>query len=526
MIRHISSLIRSHLLTAAVIIVSAAAGTVSAENNIAVIDPGDTPGEIVAKAANVTPAPRQYAWQKRDFIGFIHFTVNTFTDREWGDGAESPSVFNPTEYDAGQWVRVMKEAGMKAVILTCKHHDGFCLWPSRYTDHSVKSSPWRNGKGDIVRDVSDACRREGLAFGVYISPWDRHEPTYGDSPVYNEHFRNQLRELLTQYGDICEVWFDGACGEGPNGKRQVYDWNSYYSLVRELQPGAVIAIMGPDVRWVGTESGYGRVTEWSVVPVEASDRTSIAAGSQQRDVAGLFIPKDLMDEDLGSREIIAKASTLIWYPAEVNTSIRPGWFYHADQDGKVKTPEKLVDTYFCAAGRNGVFLLNLPPDTRGLIHENDVASLRGMRRILDETFRTNLVTGAAVTSSVTREGTRAEAILDSDPETYWMPALEAPGAVIEVRLDGLKTFDTAMLQENILVGQRVERFALDALLDGAWREITGGTTIGYKRLLRFPETTSGRVRLRILESRTSPAIGTLGLYDSPVAHEQIDAAGR
>ena len=259
----------------ALLILTGACSAPDKASNFVLISPGEPLAAIVAKAARVAPSPAQWAWQEREVIAFAHFGMDTFTDREWGDGKEDPALFNPTAFDARQWARVLKAAGMKMLIVTAKHHDGFCLWPSRYTDHCVRASPWRGGKGDVVAEVAAACAEEGLALGVYLSPWDRNAPSYGDSPRYNEHFRNQLRELLTQYGPIAEVWFDGACGEGPNGKRQEYDWASYYGVIRELQPQAVIAIMGPDVRWVGTESGYGRETEWSVVPANISDASAI-----------------------------------------------------------------------------------------------------------------------------------------------------------------------------------------------------------------------------------------------------------
>ena len=260
--------------------------------------------------------------------------MNTFTDREWGEGTEDPKLFDPTDLDADQWVEAVKAAGIRGLIVTAKHHDGFCLWPSQFTEHSVKSSPWKDGKGDVVGEVAAACRKGGLKFGVYLSPWDRHEPCYGDSPRYNEHFKDQLRELLTDYGEVSEVWFDGACGEGPNGKRQVYDWAGYFALIRELQPKAVISIMGPDARWIGNEAGVTRESEWSVIPVVGFD--DLPDEKNPGGIAHL----DAQAQDLGSLDRIAEVAKqggrLIWYPGQVDVSIRPGWFYHAAEDDKVK----------------------------------------------------------------------------------------------------------------------------------------------------------------------------------------------
>ncbi len=485
------------------------------KTNIVYIDSGDTMTEIVKKAANVTPSARQYAWQQLEFTAFVHFTINTFTNKEWGDGTEYPALFNPTELDADQWAKVCRDAGMKQIIVTAKHHDGFCLWPSKYTEHSVKNSPWRNGKGDVVREVSDACRKAGLKFGIYLSPWDRHEPSYGDSPGYNEHFKNQLRELLTNYGSISEVWFDGACGEGPNGKRQVYDWQGYYKVIRELQPQAVIAIMGPDVRWVGTESGYGRKTEWSVIPAALRDNERTARESQQDLV--YIPPEDRTAEDLGSREKIKQAKKLVWYPSEVDVSIRPGWFYHANQDDRVKTPVKLVDIYYSSVGRNSLLLLNLPPDRRGLIRENDIAGLMEMRRILDATFADNMLNGAVIKASDLRKGHPAVCMVDGKIDTYWTTNKGVESAVIEFILPQVQRFDRLMLQENIRVGQRIERFIVEVETKEGWRKICEGTTVGYKRLLRFPVVKAQKIRLQILQSRASPTLNNLGLYASPAA---------
>src|SRR5579863_4749309 len=344
----------------------------------------DSPADIIRKAAHIVPSPRQLRWQELELTAFFHFGINTFTDREWGDGKEDLSLFNPTRLDARQWVRVAKDAGIRQVILTAKHHDGFCLWPSKYTDHTIAHTPYKNGHGDIVKEFADACHEYGVGMGIYLSPWDRNSPAYGDSAKYNALFLNWLTELLTQYGRVDEVWFDGANGEGPNGKKQVYAFEAWYHLIRRLQPQAVIAIMGPDVRWVGTETGQGRLTEWSVLPVNARQEENIAANSQKDQT---FAPLgDLMNQDLGSRERLMGAKGLIWYPAETDVSIRPGWFYHSREDSLVRSPAGLMDLYFCSVGRNSVLLLNIPPDREGLISAADIRSLKGWRQIMEGTF--------------------------------------------------------------------------------------------------------------------------------------------
>jgi alpha-L-fucosidase len=495
------------------LLVSAAPGRQS--HNVVLIPPGASASEIVRIAAGVTPSQKQLAWQQMEFTGFVHFGINTFYDQEWGKGNEDPARFNPTNFDARQWAQVFQAAGMKLVILTAKHHDGFCLWPSAYTDHSVKNSPWKNGKGDVVREFTDALREVGLKIGLYLSPWDRHEPTYGDSPVYNEHFRNQLRELLTNYGEIDEVWFDGANGEGPNGKRQVYDWQSYYALIRQLQPNAVIAIMGPDVRWVGTESGYGRETEWSVLPNLLSKKyvADEIGGRFEPDRA--FVPRDLTAPDLGSRGKLTGAYSLSWYPSETDVSIRPGWFYHASQDTQVKSPSKLVDIYYSSVGRNSVLLLNVPPDTRGRISDSDVKSLLGMRKILDETFEVNIATGAAIRASSEARGHNAQILVGSHNGDYWTTQGEVDTVSIDLWWDTAKTFDRLLLQEEIELGQRIESFRLEAFISNGWQEIARGSTVGYKRLLRFPTVSAAKARLVIEQSRSNPTLSAFGLYRSP-----------
>ena len=428
----------------------------------------------------VKPTPQQLAWQEAELTMFFHFGMNTFTDREWGDGTEDPRLFNPTELDARQWAHVAREAGFKYLILTAKHHDGFCLWPSQYTEHSVKNSPWRSGKGDVVRELSTACREAGLKFGFYLSPWDRHEPTYGDSPAYNQHFKNQLVELLTQYGEVAEVWFDGANGEGPNGRRQEYDWAGFYGVVRQHQPRALIAICGPDVRWVGNEDGLAPETEWCVQPADPVYH------------AGRHGP--------------------VWWPAECDVSIRPGWFWHAAEDAKVKTLDQLVEIYFRSVGHNSVLLLNVPPDRRGLIAAPDVERLREFQAHRQRAFAVDLARGKPAMASSSRPGAEPKSAVDGNPGTFWSPEGNGTGSWLEINLGSPTRFNVIMTQEQIAEGQRVEQYRVEALTGQGWKEVARGTTIGHKKLDRIPETEASRVRLTIYKSRGALMIRAVGSY--------------
>lgn len=456
--------------------------------------------EKVKIAAHVIPEKKQLDWQKLEMTAFIHFTINTFTNMEWGHGDESPEIFNPTDLNAEQWVKTLKDAGMKMVILTCKHHDGFCLWPTKTTTHSVASSPWKNGKGDVVKEVKEACEKYDMKFGVYLSPWDRNASCYGDSPAYNKFFLKQLKELLTNYGKVDEVWFDGANGEGPNGKKQIYDWGAYYSLINELQPQAVVAVKGEDVRWVGTESGYGRETEWSVTP--------LAPGGREENVA---INKALgiksTTKDLGSRKLLAKADHLFWYPAEVDVSIRPGWFFHEAENSRVKSLDKLVDIYFNSVGKNAVLLLNVPPDTRGLIHEIDVKRLKEFGEYIHNAFSNDLVIGANVSKK------EAKRITDGNIDTYW--DIQDLPATVEINFNENESFNVIMLQEYIKKGQRVELFKVEAFIDGKWQAVCNSTTIGYKKLLRFNKVNTSKIKLTILKARDGALISRIGVFYVP-----------
>lgn len=471
--------------------------------NFVVVDKSMSENDLVKVAANVVPSPQQLRWQRLELTAFFHFGINTFTGREWGEGNEDSQLFNPTAFDARQWVKTCKEAGIKQVILTAKHHDGFCLWPTKFTEHSLKNSPWKDGKGDVVKEVSDACKEMGVGFGIYLSPWDRNNELYG-SEAYNDFFVNQLTELLTQYGRVDEVWFDGANGEGPNGKKQVYDFERWYAHIRKLQPQAVIAVSGPDVRWVGTESGHGREEEWSVVPMGKKNEGN--DGSQTKvDEAPAG---DMRGQVLGSRSQLKDGDALKWYPAETDVSIRPGWFYHESEDMKVKTPEYLKEIYFHSVGRNGVLLLNIPPDKRGLITDYDIAALKAWKEKLNNIFEVNLLKGAKGVGAVKK----IKSLLDGNDATHYSFSMKEKDNEIEMNLDGEKTFNVLMLQENIRIGQRVEKFVLDYWTSGEWKTVTEGTTIGYKRLLEFPTITTTKVRLRILSARLQPALAEIGLY--------------
>jgi alpha-L-fucosidase len=487
---------------------------VPVESNRLLILPGTHPDTIAKMAAHVVPSQRQIIWQELEMTAFVHFGLNTFYDREWGTKEYRAEVFNPSALDARQWAKTIKDAGAKMMIVLAKHHDGFCYWPSEYTDFSVKNSPWKNGKGDLVAEAAAACKEFGLKLGIYLSPWDIQSPIYG-TDEYNTYFKNQLRELLKNYGEVSEVWFDGACGEGPNGKKQIYDWNGYYAVIRELSPNAVIAIMGPDVRWVGTESGYGRETEWSVVPASDNMLEQIASGSQQAETSGVFIPTDEMyQEDLGSREKLKNAKALIWFPSEVDVSIRPGWFYHEKEDSLVKSPEKLVDIYFSSVGRNSMLLMNISPDKRGLIPEKDIQHIRAMKAFLDSTFSENIAANASISSISPNKN--FSTLTDDDNSTFWTTENGTTTAAIEFKFSKEQEFDCVMLQENFRKGQRVEGFEVKAEIDGKFEKIAEGTTIGFKRLLRFNPVVTNHVQFVITAARDCPEISTFGLFKMPV----------
>jgi len=434
------------------------------------------PGGSLARV-RPRPSAAQLAWQREERSLFLHFGVNTFTDREWGDGREDPAIFAPTALDARQWARAARAGGCRSAILTAKHHDGFCLWPTATTRHSVASSPWRGGAGDLVGEFVDACRAEGLAVGLYCSPWDRNAAVYGDSPRYNDFYCDQLTELLTQYGQIAEVWFDGANGEGPNGKRQQYDWPRFFGLVRQLQPDAVMfSDAGPDVRWCGNERGMAGDPNWSTVipaavPFPGASGDDVTAMLQHGDPAGT-----------------------VWRPAETNTSIRPGWFYHPAEDGRVRSVDDLVDLHFTSVGRNSKLLLNVPPDPRGLLHETDVARLRGMDERLSRLFAEDVASGAP---AGWRRGDR--------------------GWEVEVDLGRPVSVGGLRIEESIEQGQTIARHAVLGGSGSAWDVLAQGTTIGYARLHRVAPIAVSRLRVVIEETVAEPAPLRLRAYASEPA---------
>lgn len=451
------------------------------------------------------PHERQIAWQELEYYGFVHFNMNTFSDREWGFGDEKPEQFNPTDLDAKQWARIAKEARMKGLIITAKHHDGFVLWPSAYTAHSVKNSPWRDGKGDLIREFVDACRAEGLKVGIYYSPWDRNHPDYG-KPEYITYMRNQLTELLTNYGELYEIWFDGANGGtgwygGANEERKVdkfsyYDWPTTIELVRKLQPNAMLfSDAGPDVRWVGNEHGFAYETTWSNLM-----RDSVYAGMPE------FSEKWATGQENGTH----------WVPAESDVSIRPGWYYHAYEDHKVKTLPELMEIYYKSIGQNSSLLINFPVDTRGLIHEKDEEAILKLAAKIREDFAVNLAEEASLKSSFGRgKGYEVNNLIDGDFDTYWTTPDGQIEASVELDFGKSVSFNRLLIQEFVNLGQRVKSFSLEKEVNGSWEKIAEGTTIGYKRILRFADTEAQKIRITFLDGKGIPVISEIGVFSAP-----------
>ena len=450
------------------------------------------------------PTARQIAWHKMEMNAFIHFTTNTFTNKEWGFGDESPEVFNPTDFNSDQWLSVLKDAGFKGVILTCKHHDGFCLWPSEYTEHSVKNSPWKEGKGNVVEEVYNSCNKYGLKFGVYLSPWDRNQADYGQ-PSYIEYYRNQLTELFSKYSPIFEMWFDGANGGdgyygGANEKRSIdgknyYNWPKTLEIVRNMEPEVIFfSDGGPDIRWCGNEKGYVGETNWNTISTDT-----------------IYAGKPGVNDLLNS----GSADGNKWIPAEVDVSIRPGWFYHESEDSLVKTADDLFEIYLTSVGRGSNLLLNIPPDRSGRLNQKDVDVLLEWRKILDQTFKNNLAAGAEAKTTERRGRSArfsASNLTDGDPESYWATNDGVNNASIDIILAKPESVNYIIIQEYIPLGQRVSKFKVEAEVQNEWKEIASGTTIGYKRILKTPNIETQKIRITIEDGKACPVLSNIEVY--------------
>ncbi len=444
------------------------------------------------------PHKRQLAWHEMEYYAFVHFGPNTFTGKEWGDGKENPNVYDPTQLDPKQWARVFKQAGMKGVIITAKHHDGFCLWPSKQSNHTVANS---KNPTDVLKALSEACKAEGLKFGVYVSPWDRNHPLYG-TPEYNAAYVETLKEVLGNYGPVFEMWFDGANGEGPNGKKQVYDWAAFHETVRKFQPNAVMfSDAGPDIRWVGNEAGIASDPHWGNL-------------NRNRYVPGTPLYKELGE---GQRE------GNFYVPAECDVSIRPGWFYRSSEDAKVKTPAELEELYYASVGRGSNLLLNVPPDPRGLIADPDIKSLMGLKEILDKTFKRNLAKEAKVEAVGTLEDVKEKplsnpkSVIDGKQGSYWIAKDTVRGELI-LKFPTPVLADVLEIREHLPLGQRVAAFRVQVNPSSAAGEESltiEGKTIGNRRLLRFEPRRVSEIRIAFIDGRGAPAISEVGLYASP-----------
>lgn len=447
------------------------------------------------KPYGAVPNKNQYAWQQMEYYMFIHFGPNTFTDKEWGHGDEDPKVFNPKKLDARQWARTAKNAGMKAIIITAKHHDGFCLWPSKFSTHTVRESAWKDGKGDVLKELSAACKEYGLKFGVYLSPWDRNHPEYG-TPKYNDVFANTLNEVLSNYGSVFEQWFDGANG---GDKKQAYDWPKFYNVVRKNQPQAVIfSDIGPDIRWMGNERGVAGETNWSTLN---TDGFGVGAEAPESKV-------------LNTGDENGK----YWIPAEVDVSIRPGWFYSANTDNQVKTLDQLESIYNTSVGRNSNLLLNVPVNRDGLIHPTDSTRLMEFKKYLDAAYKTDLARSKKVSVSNVRGKDKkftGQNLTDGNNETYWTTDDQVKNAVITIDLGKETELNRIILEEFIKLGQRVKSFSVEYLEGSEFKTLDTQTTIGRKRILVFPTVKTTKIRVNILDANACPVLSSVQLYKAP-----------
>ena len=458
----------------------------------------------------VLPVPNQHQveWQEKELFAFVHFTVNTFTGKEWGYGDENPDIFDPVYFNPDQGAKVLKDAGFKGAILTAKHHDGFCLWPSQFASHSVKNISWMGGKGDVVAGLKDACAKHGLEFGIYLSPWDRNRADYASS-AYIEYYKNQLNELISSYGPIFEIWFDGANGGdgyygGAREMRKIddqvyYNWPQTFKIVRSYNPKTIIrgdARSASDSRWCGNEEGYIGETNWNMVTPDSL----IALGKDKKRLEVLN-----SGDERGN----------VWMPAEVDVSIRPGWFYHESEDSLVKTPDELFDIYLNSIGRGSPLLLNVAPDKRGLIPEPDVQSLLLWKKKIGDAFANNLTIGAKVTVDSYRGKSNQFAavnLTDGNKETYWATDDNIISSSIELEFEKPQQVQYVLIQENIKLGQRVKSFTIEVLQNGQWEQVANATTIGYKRIIRINPVETEKVKINITGAKACPVISNIEIY--------------
>ncbi len=437
------------------------------------------------------PTERQLKWQDNNFYLFVHFGPNTFTNLEWGKGSEQEAVFNPTSLDCRQWCRIAKAAGAKGIILTAKHHDGFCLWPSAYSAHTVAQSSWQNGRGDVLKELSEACKAYGLSFGVYLSPWDRNHPAYGTA-AYNDVFVNMMKEVVSRYGPFFEFWWDGANGEGPNGKKQQYDWHRFESTMRSIAPETpIFSDIGPDIRWVGNENGIAGTTNWDLL-----------------DTAGFTRGQGAPPVDTLNRGNVNGAN---WIPAECDVSIRPGWFYHREEDSLVKTPRKLFDIYLKSVGRGANLLLNVPPDTRGLISSYDSAALMGFARLREESFHSSLLIKDK--ARILLGNKNLTGVLTDDNERTWADlGMDYTKAFLDLRFNRALQMNCIQIKEPVQIGQRVKSFTIEIYGGDQLLYSLKQTTIGHQRILTFPVQSADRIRIRITDSKANPLISEISVY--------------
>jgi alpha-L-fucosidase len=438
------------------------------------------------------PSEKQLAWQNEPFYLFMHFGPNTFTDLEWGKGSENEEVFNPTALDCRQWCRIAKAAGATGIVITAKHHDGFCLWPSAYSKHTVAQSKWKDGKGDVLKELSAACRESGLYLGVYLSPWDRNHPAYGTA-AYNAVFINMMKEVVRNYGPFFEFWWDGANGEGPNGKKQVYDWHGFESAIRQIAPNTMVfSDIGPDMRWVGNENGIAGTTNWNLLDTAGFSR-------------GIGAPPN---DTLNQGNVNGKN----WIPAECDVSIRPGWFYHPGEDSLVKSPEKLFDIYLKSFGRGANLILNVPPDRRGLISPYDSAALMGFAKLREESFLNNLIIDE--NAVIFWEGKYITGILGDGNGDFDL-GMNYKKEYLEIFFGSSLPVNCIFLKESLSFGQRVKSFTIELYDGDSLIYKNGYTTIGHHRLVSFPTHHTSRIIIKIKDAKSNPILNGLGVYHIP-----------